>query len=357
LYILDTNETPPTYFPTNKFTKAFQAIVNAYGTPRFKEINPTVFTIITYPFLFGVMFGDVGHGLILLSIALSLIYFEKILVSLNNEIVQMIFKGRFVLLLMGIFSIYMGALYNEFFSVPMDFGSTWILKEDNYTFIKTDSTYVFGVDPVWRYTDTTLLYYNSLKMKMAIIFGVLQMTVGLFLKLLNAIHFGHGLDIVFEFIPQVGFLMGIFGYLCFLIFIKWTIGTGTSPLLLNVLINMIIPGSSAGTYFYENQQLIETILVLIALISIPVMLIPKPIIIGCMYSSWKKKHGIIKKKKSDSELEGGSSEVHSEEGSGEKDEKDIISGVQDPNPSHGLDSDHGPEVHLVSKKTNWRFSC
>jgi len=167
---------------------------------------------------------------------------------------------------------------------------------------------------------------------------------------LNAIHFGHGLDIVFEFIPQVGFLMGIFGYLCFLIFIKWTIGTGTSPLLLNVLINMIIPGSSAGTYFYENQQLIETILVLIALISIPVMLIPKPIIIGCMYSSWKKKHGIIKKKKSDSEIEGGSSEVHSEEGSGEKDGKDIISGVQDPNPSHDLDSDHGPEVHLVSKK-------
>jgi len=343
LYILESNETPPTYFNTNKFTRAFQAIVNAYGTPRYQEINPTPFTIITYPFLFGVMFGDVGHGLILLAIALSLIYFEQRISLVSNEIVKMIYQGRFVLLFMSIFSIYMGSLYNECFSVVMDMGSSWVLKEDNYTWVKSPAVYKFGIDPVWRYTDTTLLFYNSLKMKMAIIFGVLQMTLGLFLKLLNSIHFGHGLDIVFEFIPQMCFLMGIFGYLCFLIFVKWTIGTGTSPLLLNVLINMIIPGSSAGTYFFPGQKTAETVLVLAALISIPVMLIPKPIIIGCMYSSWKKKHLSIWHSISENEEEKGSSDNKS--GESHK-EKDIVSGGEDSNQVN-LDVD---EYHSPSNK-------
>ena len=64
--VIDTEEKPPTYFRQTKFTAAFQGIVDGYGVPRFGEVNPTPFTMITYPFLFGVMFGDVGHGAIVL---------------------------------------------------------------------------------------------------------------------------------------------------------------------------------------------------------------------------------------------------------------------------------------------------
>ncbi len=38
--------------------------MNTYGIPRYKEINPGIFTIVTFPFLFGVMFGDFAHGLV-----------------------------------------------------------------------------------------------------------------------------------------------------------------------------------------------------------------------------------------------------------------------------------------------------
>jgi len=53
---------PPSYFGLNEFTAPFQEIMGTYGVPLYKEINPAYFSIITFPFLFGVMFGDVGHG-------------------------------------------------------------------------------------------------------------------------------------------------------------------------------------------------------------------------------------------------------------------------------------------------------
>lgn len=52
----------PTLFKTNAFTEQFHSIVETYGIPKYKEVNPSLFTIISFPFLFGVMFGDIGHG-------------------------------------------------------------------------------------------------------------------------------------------------------------------------------------------------------------------------------------------------------------------------------------------------------
>lgn len=56
---------PPTYFRLNEFTSCFQEITNTYGVPSYKEANPSLLGIITFPFLFGVMFGDIGHGFML----------------------------------------------------------------------------------------------------------------------------------------------------------------------------------------------------------------------------------------------------------------------------------------------------
>ena len=49
--------------------------------------------------------------------------------------------------------------------------------------------YAFGVDPAWHISGNELLFFNSMKMKMSVILGIIQMGVGVFLKGLNATYF------------------------------------------------------------------------------------------------------------------------------------------------------------------------
>ncbi|RUS16492.1 V-type ATPase 116kDa subunit family-domain-containing protein, partial [Jimgerdemannia flammicorona] len=74
---LHTAKEPPTYHRTNKITEGFQTIIDAYGIARYREVNPGLFTIITFPFLFAMMFGDVGHGFLMLCFAIWMVRSEK----------------------------------------------------------------------------------------------------------------------------------------------------------------------------------------------------------------------------------------------------------------------------------------
>lgn len=58
-------------------------------------------------------------------------------------------------------------------------------------------------------------------MKIAVILGVLQMALGICMKAFNNLHFGKTIDFLFEFLPQIILLMVLFGWMDFLIILKW----------------------------------------------------------------------------------------------------------------------------------------
>uniref|UniRef100_A0A2N9F0K9 V-type proton ATPase subunit a n=1 Tax=Fagus sylvatica TaxID=28930 RepID=A0A2N9F0K9_FAGSY len=278
--VLHTKESPPTYFRTNKFTKPFQEIVDAYGVAKYQEANPGVYTIITFPFLFAVMFGDWGHGICLLLAALYFIMREKKLSSQKlGDIIEMTFGGRYIILMMALFSIYTGLIYNEFFSVPFEiFGpSAYGCRDpscrDAFTvgLIKVRDTYPFGVDPKWHGSRSELPFLNSLKMKMSILLGVAQMNLGIMLSYFNAKFYRDDLNI------------RLFGYLSLLIIVKWC--TGSQADLYHVMIYMFLsPTDDLGeNQLFVGQKFLQLLLLLSALVAVPWMLFPKPFLLKKQY--------------------------------------------------------------------------
>ena len=158
---------PPTYFRLNEFTAAFQEIVDIYGVPRYREINPGLFNICSFPFIFAVMFGDIFHGFLLFLFGLFLVLFHKQVSSL-----KLLGPYRYLLFLMGLFAFYTGWIYNDFSSIQLNaFGSCYDIAGDDVT-KKEDCTYTFGLDPVWSISENEIAFQNSMKMKLAVIIGV-----------------------------------------------------------------------------------------------------------------------------------------------------------------------------------------
>ncbi|XP_013413891.1 V-type proton ATPase 116 kDa subunit a isoform X2 [Lingula anatina] len=334
---MTTKEAPPTYHKTNKFTGAFQSIIDAYGVNTYGEMNPTPYTIITFPFLFSLMFGDAGHGFVMFLFALVLVIKEKQIMAskLDDEIANTFFGGRYIIMMMGLFSCYSGMIYNDIFSRSTNiFGSSWTVPESefvvngttnlkhfpsqlqgdpNMTAYFTRGVYPFGIDPVWQLAENKITYTNSFKMKLSIIMGVFQMMFGVWLGLFNHMHFKNKLSIFCEFIPQVLFLLCMFGYLVLLVFVKWFVfnaidngmNTNCAPSLLIGLINMFLftypkrgqaacstitwYGGAASFFVINNgdvtqeegqgQQVFQIILVLLALLCVPWMLLTKPLLL------------------------------------------------------------------------------
>lgn len=229
-------------------------MIDSYGVASYREVNPALYTIITFPFLFAIMFGDAGHGVILFLFGLYMVADEKKYMAkkTSSEIWNIFFAGRYIVLLMGIFSIYTGFVYNDVFSKTMNiFGSSWNANSTymdvdahqevqlNPSFDYAGTPYFIGVDPAWmvsvrkfililiknilnlQLASNKIIFLNSFKMKLSIIFGVFHMIFGVCMSVVNYAHFRHIEDFFLLFLPQIIFLCLLFLWMVVMMFMKW----------------------------------------------------------------------------------------------------------------------------------------
>jgi V-type H+-transporting ATPase subunit a len=288
----------PTYFENNGFTSIFQVVVDTYGVPMYQECNPALFTCVTFPFLFGVMFGDIMHGSMLLAFGIYIVMASPT----PGSLVSMFHPIRYFLLLMGFFATFCGFIYNDYTSIPL-----YIFGESCYVYtegvaeptLKPDCVYPFGVDPSWYLSNNELTYMNSMKMKIAVIFGVAQMSLGIVMKGFNALHAHSKIDFFFEFVPQIVMLLALFGFMDLMIIVKWMTdfsgeASSTAPSIITNMIDMCLalgvssaPGAAPLIGTAEQQTKLMITLLEITMVCVPLMLCVKPGYIAMTMKSHK----------------------------------------------------------------------
>ncbi|XP_023320179.1 V-type proton ATPase 116 kDa subunit a-like isoform X3 [Eurytemora carolleeae] len=389
-----TTEEHPTFNRTNKYTAVFQSLIDAYGINSYREVNPSVYTIATFPFLFAVMFGDAGHGLIILVASLWMIIAEKSLEKKReiSEIFNIFFGGRYIIFLMSIFSIYTGLIYNDIFSKSFNiFGSYWAT---NLTFSASadepiklgdvrmldpkqpeqyiGNPYPFGIDPVWQSATNKISFLNTYKMKISLIFGVIHMSFGVALSLWNKVSKRHYHEIFLEFFPQIIFLLFLFGYLITMIFIKWVLYganyTGQwsehcAPNLLITFINMMlfksadideklkdchVDGMYYEIYMYNGQAGLQKFLVIFGVLMIPIMLLGKP-----LHQMYRKKRDRARRGTAHHEL---LEESSSDSGEGEEVEEEGMGEIMIHQGIHTIEYVLGSISHTASYLRLWALS-
>ena len=107
------NMEPPTKLKNPAFFRPYEMYVKMYGLPNYNEFDPTILVAITYSFIFGIMYGDVGQGLCLM-IGGFLLYKKK-----HSDLAGIISMA-------GIFSTIFGFMFGSIFGFEEVIPALWL---------------------------------------------------------------------------------------------------------------------------------------------------------------------------------------------------------------------------------------
>ena len=179
---------PPTKLRNPKLFKPFEMYVKMYGLPAYNEMDPTWFVAITYSFIFGAMFGDVGQGLVLFLGGLFL-YKTK-----NMDLAGIISCA-------GVFSVFFGFMYGSFFGFEAVLKAIWLKPMNqmmdvplvgrlNAVFVIAIGfgmfiiliCMVFNIINSIRRGDTEKTWFDSNAVAGLVFYGSIVLTIGLFIS-------------------------------------------------------------------------------------------------------------------------------------------------------------------------------
>ncbi|MBQ0000703.1 MAG: ATPase [Clostridiales bacterium] len=206
----DDDKEPPVKLKNPKILKPFEMYTNMYGLPAYDEMDPTWFIALTYSFIFGAMFGDVGQGL-LLFIGGALLYKFK----------KMDLAG--IISCAGVFSTFFGFMFGSIFGFEDVIEARWLRPTEamtNVPFIGQLNTVfivaicfgmfliltcmVFNVLNAVKIKDTEKIWFDTNAVAGLVFYGSLTAAVLLFLTgaklpagIVMAVMFGAPLIVMF----------------------------------------------------------------------------------------------------------------------------------------------------------------
>ncbi len=163
----DLRNITPTIMKNFSLVRPFETITKMYGTPTYSEIDPTPILAFTFPLLFGLMFGDVGHGIVLIIAGLIGAYkYRKKEGDIKNF--------AWIIFYCGIAAVFVGFLYGEFLG---------------YHEIEIFGNVIYHFKPI-NIPILNITLYNPLHNIMnvfvfAVLIGVFHLNLGWFVQFLN----------------------------------------------------------------------------------------------------------------------------------------------------------------------------
>jgi V/A-type H+-transporting ATPase subunit I len=177
----------PVLFKHPPFLKPFEMLVSGYGIPSYRMIDPTIFVAITFLLMFGMMFGDVGHGLVILLAGVAIVLRSTRWSDAGKLAVYC-----------GAASIVFGFLYGSLFGLEDVLHPVWVKPLDNITQL----------------------------FKVAIGFGIVVVSLGIILNIVNSLR-AH--SFVEDFFDKAGPLIGVVYWAGIGIAIKFMASEGGRP--------------------------------------------------------------------------------------------------------------------------------
>ncbi len=180
----DLREEAPVLLRHPRLLRPFEMLVEAYGSPSYEEFEPTLFVAISYVFMFGMMFGDIGHGAVLATAG-----FAGLLAGRSEKLRD----AGLLLVFGGLSSMAFGAVYGSCFG------------------LETFKRFALWRDPL-EGNPMTLMYC-------AVGIGIAMISLGLILNILNRLRRG---DVLGGFLDKFGVLGALFYWGVLLLITKFT---------------------------------------------------------------------------------------------------------------------------------------
>ncbi|MBS7628249.1 hypothetical protein KEJ36_05570 [Candidatus Bathyarchaeota archaeon] len=193
------HDMPPSTIRLPSLLKTFETLTRSYGTPSYHELNPTIFMAITFPIIFGLMFADVGHGLLLIILGAFALAISKRMPK-PGELLGYILNNGFFFITLGLCAVIGGFLFGEFFGFheiihPMGFklviGRTEI--------------------PIGGFNPVEALKHGELMpmFKFSIFIGAIHISIGLIVNLLTKLISREFKEAFFESLCWLWFYLGL----------------------------------------------------------------------------------------------------------------------------------------------------